>query len=112
MTGTAAQLRQAIGQLERAILLLMPVQPGYQAHYERLLGLRDGLESAFTAELTRSLRKGALDFSGDVAELQRVTDDLAEQRKRTIRTREIVGYIAMAVELAAQVVARILSLLI
>lgn len=111
MSDTAAQLRQAIGQIERAILLLEPVQPGYQAHYERLLGLRDGLEGAFTAELTRRLRKGSPDFSGDIAELQKVTDDLEEKRRRLTRTREVVGYVAMAVELTAQVVARILSLL-
>lgn len=111
MTDTAAQLRQAIGQIERAILLLEPVQPGYQAHYERLLGLRDGLEEAFTAELTRQLRKGAPDFSGDIAELQKLTDELEEKRRRLTRIREVVGYVAMAVDLTAQVVARILSLL-
>ncbi len=106
-----AQLADAQVQVQRSILLLQPVRPIWQKHYDELRQVRDRLEEAFTHEQMERLRAGKFDFGGDVDKLKGVIDDLAKATERMERVQEILTYVATVVEIATQIVAKLVTYL-
>lgn len=114
-----AQLLEVLRHTERSILLLEALPRLDRAHVDRegrgpavaavdqLRGLRDRLEEAFELEQAARLRAGSIGFEADVAQLRAVMKDLEAATRRAARAQEILSYVAMAVDLVSNVVAKL-----
>lgn len=110
-TDPPAQIQAVLAQVERTIGLLEPVQDPLRDYYDRLRQKRDQLEEAFTVAQAARLKAGGLDFKADVDRLQAVVKDLESATRRTARAKEIIGYVTMAVDVVAGVIAKIIPFL-
>lgn len=102
-----AQLLEILRHTERSILLVESLPKLNQRRHDQLLGLRDRLEESFEVELAARLRAGSIGFEADVAELRKVMKNLEEATRRAARAQEILSYVAMAVDLVSNVVAKL-----
>ncbi|MCS6913501.1 MAG: hypothetical protein RMK29_08925 [Myxococcales bacterium] len=105
------QIQMVLRYLERSLLALEPVRPGYRYKYNQLRRLRDQLEEAFVREQTERLRLAAVDFTHEVDQLRQVVSDLEQAARRAGQTREVLGYVSLAVEATTRVLATIVPLL-
>lgn len=102
-----AQLLEVLRHTERSILLVESLPKLNQRRHDQLLRLRDRLEESFEVELAARLRAGSIGFEADVAKLRDVMKSLEEATRRAARAQEILSYVAMAVDLVSNVVAKL-----
>lgn len=102
-----AQLLEILRHTERSILLVESLPRLNQRRHNQLLGLRDRLEESFEVELAARLRAGSIGFEAEVAKLRDVMKNLEEATRRAARAQEILSYVAMAVDLVSNVVAKL-----